>query len=90
MPCPDLTPHNHTTTEGRGKFGLGSKMALIWSKKSTGLPIEIQSAHTTDPGRNPSHVSRCILDIDINRNQPQVSLVGERACLLGCGGWPAE
>ena len=47
-------------------------MALIWSKKSTGLPIEIQSAHSTDAGRTPAHVSRCILDIDIYRNQPQV------------------
>ena len=29
----------------RGKFGLGAKMALIWSKKSSGLPIRIRTAH---------------------------------------------
>jgi DNA topoisomerase VI subunit B len=25
----------------RGKFGLGSKMVLIWSKMTTGLPVEV-------------------------------------------------
>jgi DNA topoisomerase VI subunit B len=28
----------------RGKFGLGAKMALIWSKMTTGLPFTISSA----------------------------------------------
>lgn len=35
----------------RGKFGLGAKMALIWSKMSTGLPVEV------NPSRTPSCVS---------------------------------
>ena len=26
----------------RGKFGLGAKMALIWSKQSTGMPVEVR------------------------------------------------
>ncbi|PON51672.1 DNA topoisomerase VI, subunit B [Trema orientale] len=51
----------------RGKFGLGAKMALIWSKMSTGLPIEISSSMN---GQN--YVSFCRLDIDIHRNIPHV------------------
>jgi DNA topoisomerase VI B subunit len=69
-----LSSSKYGVRQTRGKFGLGSKMALIWSKKSTGLPIEIRSAHSTDPGRSPSYVSRCILDIDIYRNEPSVKL----------------
>lgn len=53
----------------RGKFGLGAKMALIWSKMSTGLPIEISSAMK---GQN--FISFCRLDIDIHRNIPHVHL----------------
>lgn len=56
----------------RGKFGLGSKMALIWSKKSTGMPIEITSAKSLDPSKPPAFVSHCVLDIDIYRNEPHV------------------
>ncbi|KAM6598082.1 DNA topoisomerase 6 subunit B [Cannabis sativa] len=51
----------------RGKFGLGAKMALIWSKMSTGLPIEISSSMK---GQNYS--TFCRLDIDIHRNIPHV------------------
>ncbi|PON69735.1 DNA topoisomerase VI, subunit B [Parasponia andersonii] len=51
----------------RGKFGLGAKMALIWSKMSTGLPIEISSSMK---GQN--YFSFCRLDIDIHRNIPHV------------------
>ncbi|EXB48402.1 DNA topoisomerase 6 subunit B [Morus notabilis] len=51
----------------RGKFGLGAKMALIWSKMSTGLPIEISSSMK---GQN--YLSFCRLDIDIHRNIPHV------------------
>ncbi|KAK3042302.1 hypothetical protein RJ639_001897 [Escallonia herrerae] len=53
----------------RGKFGLGAKMALIWSKMSTGLPIEISSSMK---GQN--YVSFCRLDIDIHRNIPHIHL----------------
>ncbi|KAK6925689.1 DNA topoisomerase VI, subunit B, transducer [Dillenia turbinata] len=53
----------------RGKFGLGAKMALIWSKMSTGLPIEISSSMK---GNN--YLSYCKLDIDIHRNIPHVHL----------------
>ncbi|KAL6204070.1 hypothetical protein ACLB2K_021339 [Fragaria x ananassa] len=51
----------------RGKFGLGAKMALIWSKMSTGLPIDISSSMK---GQN--YNSFCRLDIDIHRNIPHV------------------
>ncbi|KAI4322060.1 hypothetical protein L6164_021783 [Bauhinia variegata] len=57
----------------RGKFGLGAKMALIWSKMSTGLPIEISSSM-----RNQSYISFCRLDIDINKNIPHVHLHEKR------------
>ncbi|XP_010544238.1 PREDICTED: DNA topoisomerase 6 subunit B isoform X1 [Tarenaya hassleriana] len=53
----------------RGKFGLGAKMALIWSKMSTGLPIEISSSM-----KGQSYVTFCRLDIDIHRNIPHVHL----------------
>ncbi|GMH10304.1 hypothetical protein Nepgr_012145 [Nepenthes gracilis] len=57
----------------RGKFGLGAKMALIWSKMSTGLPIEISSAMNGQ-----SYLSFCRLDIDIHRNIPHVHLHEKR------------
>ncbi|CAM8964552.1 unnamed protein product [Rhodiola kirilowii] len=51
----------------RGKFGLGAKMALIWSKMSTGLPIEILSSTEGQKFK-----SFCRLDIDIQRNIPHI------------------
>ncbi|KAH0457623.1 hypothetical protein IEQ34_012938 [Dendrobium chrysotoxum] len=57
----------------RGKFGLGAKMALIWSKMSTGLPIEISSAMK---GQN--YTSFCRLDIDIHQNIPHIHLHEKR------------
>lgn len=41
-----LAGSKYGVRQTRGKFGLGAKMALIWSKKSTGLPIEVTTAHT--------------------------------------------
>ncbi|KAH1033593.1 hypothetical protein J1N35_045767 [Gossypium stocksii] len=57
----------------RGKFGLGAKMALIWSKMSTGLPIEISSSM-----RGQNYLSFCRLDIDIHRNIPHIHLHDKR------------
>ncbi|KAL3519195.1 hypothetical protein ACH5RR_021784 [Cinchona calisaya] len=57
----------------RGKFGLGAKMALIWSKMSTGLPIEILSSMK---GQN--YASFCRLDIDIHRNIPHIHVHEKR------------
>lgn len=42
-----LAGSKYGVRQTRGKFGLGAKMALIWSKKSTGLPIEVRSAHAS-------------------------------------------
>jgi DNA topoisomerase VI subunit B len=52
----------HLCTQTRGKFGLGAKMALIWSKMTTGLPFDIRSARPKS-----ATVSHYVLDIDINK-----------------------
>lgn len=52
--------------QSRGKFGLGSKMALIWSKMSTGLPVHVRTAQSG------SEITTCILDIDMVNNKPTV------------------
>lgn len=57
----------------RGKFGLGAKMALIWSKMSTGIPIEISSSM-----RDQNYTSFCRLDIDIHQNIPHIHLHEKR------------
>jgi hypothetical protein len=41
-----LAGSKYGVRQTRGKFGLGAKMALIWAKKSTGLPIEVTTAHS--------------------------------------------
>jgi DNA topoisomerase VI subunit B len=66
------TGSKYGVRQTRGKFGLGAKMALIWSKKSTGHPIHIRTAHRLDREEFPAMVSSCILDIDIYRNEPRV------------------
>ncbi|CAI9096366.1 OLC1v1032492C1 [Oldenlandia corymbosa var. corymbosa] len=57
----------------RGKFGLGAKMALIWSKMSTGLPIEISSSM-----KGQTYSTFCKLDIDIHRNIPHIHVHEKR------------
>jgi len=46
-----LSGSKYGVRQTRGKFGLGAKMALIWSKKSTGVPVRVKSAHMTEPGQ---------------------------------------
>ena len=61
-----LSGTKYGVRQARGKFGLGSKMALIWSKMSTGMPVEISSAQydrKSEKGIKKS--SYCKLDIDI-------------------------
>jgi DNA topoisomerase VI subunit B len=106
-----LTGSKYGVRQTRGKFGLGAKMALIWSKKSTGHPIHIITAHepyrttggndTSDTTREnrvpPKHISSCILDIDIYRNEPRVlehtktnnttGFVGTTVRVLIAGNW---
>lgn len=57
-----LSGTKYGVKQTRGKFGLGAKMALIWSKMSTGLPIEIWSAR-----KGQGYISYYKLDIDIHR-----------------------
>ena len=67
-----LSGSKYGVRQTRGKFGLGSKMALIWSKKSTGMPIEITSSHRPQGGDAAPSVSYCKLDIDIYENEPKI------------------
>ena len=46
-----LSGSKYGVRQTRGKFGLGSKMALIWGKKSTGLPVEVVTAHRPQKDR---------------------------------------
>ncbi|CAN0488669.1 unnamed protein product, partial [Laminaria digitata] len=39
-----LSSSKYGVRQARGKYGMGAKMALIWSKKSTGLPIQVPSS----------------------------------------------
>lgn len=67
-----LSGSKHGIRQTRGKFGLGSKMALIWAKKSSGLPIHIRSAYSIDPSTPPRKVHEVVLDIDIYKNEPNI------------------
>jgi DNA topoisomerase VI subunit B len=103
-----LSGSKYGVRQTRGKYGLGGKMALIWSKKSTGHhPIHIKTAHEPQPNRTngvdrskriPStHISSCILDIDIHKNEPRViehtkslnttNYVGSTVRVLIAGNW---
>lgn len=57
----------------RGKFGLGAKMALIWSKMSTGLPIDIWSST-----KGQDFISFCKLDLNIHQNIPNIHVHEKR------------
>jgi DNA topoisomerase VI subunit B len=57
-----LSGTKYGVKQTRGKFGLGAKMALIWSKMSTGLPIEVWSAK-----KGQSYISHYKLDINIHK-----------------------
>jgi len=66
-----LSGSKYGLRQTRGKFGLGAKMALIWAKKSTGIPIRIRTAYAVDGGTKPGPtVSDTTLDIDILKNEP--------------------
>lgn len=53
--------------QSRGKFGLGSKMAVIWARMSTGVPIEIRTAQ-----QGSNQETFCRMSIDIYKNVPEV------------------
>ena len=82
-----LSGSKHGVRQTRGKFGLGAKMALIWSKKSSGLPITIRTAHSTTPGGYPDTVTTVTLDIDIHKNEPRIikkTVEPNHMCWRGC------
>ena len=79
-----LSGSKYGVRQTRGKFGLGAKMALIWSKKSTGVPIRIRTSHMPQPNEMGEFVSTCVLDIDIYKNRPRVI---EHTKCLNTDGW---
>jgi len=74
-----LAGTNYRVRQSRGKFGLGSKMALIWAKMSTGLPVSIVTAISPT-----SPVTHCTLDIDIAANKP---VILSHTQVANVGGW---
>jgi len=66
-----LSGSKYGVRQTRGKFGLGAKMALIWSKKSSGVPIRVKTSHVGGDGvlddegerRVGDVISECVLDI---------------------------
>jgi len=67
-----LSSTKYGVKQTRGKFGLGAKMALVWAKKSTGMPVEVETA------QEGKRISACRLDIDIHKNEPRVLLHEKR------------
>jgi DNA topoisomerase VI subunit B len=47
-------------------------MALIWSKKSSGLPITVRTAYSPSLNTVPEFVTTVVLDIDIYKNEPRI------------------
>ena len=96
-----LSGSKYGVRQTRGKFGLGSKMALIWSKKSTGMPIHVTSSHRPNGGLPAATWSYCQLDMDIHHNEPRIlehtqhdntcpettPWVGTRVQLMIAGNW---
>lgn len=73
-----LAGTKYNVKQARGKFGLGAKMALIWSQKSTALPIEVTTGHSTDPNVPPKSITYCKLGIDIQKNEPKTQIHTEK------------
>lgn len=67
-----LSSTKYGVKQTRGKFGLGAKMALVWAKKSTGMPVKVESA------QEGQRITVCKLDIDIHKNEPRVLLHDRR------------
>lgn len=62
-----LSGSKYGVQQARGRFGLGAKMALIWSKMTTAGELV---AYTAQKGR--AHITFCKLDIDLHKNEPKV------------------
>eukprot|EP00037_Helgoeca_nana_P010926 m.97126 g.97126 ORF g.97126 m.97126 type:complete len:667 (+) comp20505_c0_seq1:61-2061(+) len=64
-----LSGSKYGIQQSRGRFGLGAKMALIWSKMTTAGELV---AYTSQKGKK--DITFCRLDIDLNKNEPKVKL----------------
>ena len=73
-----LSGSKYGVRQTRGKFGLGAKMALIWSKQSTGMPVEVRSSTG-----HQKPLSVCV-DIDIQKNEPRVKVREHMPTTAGC------
>lgn len=90
-----LSGTKYGVRQTRGKFGLGAKMALIWSKMTTGMPFQIVTAQVGQKFR-----SEYTLDMDIHKNEPHVHAVakvddedpwhGTRLGLIIQGAWASH
>ena len=65
-----LSGSKYGVRQTRGKFGLGAKMALIWSKKSTGVPIKVTTAHLLMPKSALKKKQNLNLDTDSSSIEP--------------------
>eukprot|EP00041_Stephanoeca_diplocostata_P026484 m.715178 g.715178 ORF g.715178 m.715178 type:complete len:442 (+) comp22978_c0_seq5:227-1552(+) len=65
-----LSGSKYGVQQARGRFGLGAKMALIWSKMTTAGELV---AYTAQKGR--ANITFCKLDIDLHKNEPKVKLL---------------
>eukprot|EP00186_Timspurckia_oligopyrenoides_P001979 CAMPEP_0182449418 /NCGR_PEP_ID=MMETSP1172-20130603/34211_1 /TAXON_ID=708627 /ORGANISM="Timspurckia oligopyrenoides, Strain CCMP3278" /LENGTH=750 /DNA_ID=CAMNT_0024646689 /DNA_START=75 /DNA_END=2327 /DNA_ORIENTATION=- len=75
-----LAGTKYCVRQNRGKFGLGSKMALIWAKMSTGIPIRIHSKQASLLS-----TSDYTLDIDISKNVPNIIAESRKTAALPFG-----
>lgn len=77
--CCSLMRWRHDPTRTRLFIHLPHVQALIWSKMSTGLPIEILSSM-----KGQSYSSFCRLDIDINKYDSYIfqNFILESFCIL--------
>eukprot|EP00039_Didymoeca_costata_P027517 m.18536 g.18536 ORF g.18536 m.18536 type:complete len:662 (+) comp6348_c0_seq1:168-2153(+) len=62
-----LSGTKYGVKQARGRFGLGAKMALIWSKMTTSGELEIYTAQA-----HRSQITHCQLDIDLHKNEPRI------------------
>ena len=62
-----LSGTKYGVQQSRGRFGLGAKMALIWSKMSTAGELVI---YTATPGK--AYITKCKLDMDLHKNEPKI------------------
>ena len=71
--APVFTGTKYSVRQQRGRFGIGAKMALICAKVTADEALDVT---TSQPGSN--FISKCRLDIDVVKNQPNVLVLEKR------------